>query len=203
MSALLEKGSRPQGRLGNPVPRLLVTVVLLGIACGCQCNPCRSGSTGLLGSGTLCPPQFDNFYCRYYDEFHARLAARTVARQQLKCMRPATVTCDFREGFENAFEDVAVGSRGGIPPQPPAPYWNKCARTPGGHARVEQWYAGYAAGLELALAQHGGFNRVHTAGATVCGDQLHAERVPYERASTCGEGSPTAGHCQLEPGSFR
>ncbi|MCA8990957.1 MAG: hypothetical protein KDA88_03215 [Planctomycetaceae bacterium] len=126
--------------------------------------PCRSQFAGPFGKAVLCPPQFDHFYCRYIDDFRSKSAARRTARESLRCLRREGITCDFREGFENAFEDVSTGSRGQIPSQPPPPYWNMCARSPDGHARVEQWYAGYRVGIDLALAHYGDHNRVHPAG---------------------------------------
>lgn len=134
--------------------KLLILMALLTTVGCCtpqRCNSCRRG---------LCPVQFENLYCRYLDEFQAGWHARMLARKQLSCMRKNGLSCDYRYGFEAAFVDVSHGSRGGIPPQPPAAYWNTCTRSPSGHARVEQWYAGYSAGLESALAQREQFNRV-------------------------------------------
>ncbi|MCA9079480.1 MAG: hypothetical protein KDA58_02930 [Planctomycetaceae bacterium] len=78
------------------------------------------------------------------------------------------ISCDFRRGYEQAFEDVALGADGRIPPLPPSPYWKECARSPCGHERVQEWYAGYAAGANEAVACRGQSNYVYSAGVPDC-----------------------------------
>jgi hypothetical protein len=73
--------------------------------------------------------------------------------------------CDFQYGFEQAYVDVALGASGEVPPLPPERYWKKRARTPKGHQRAQDWFAGYAAGAEQARAQYAHFNHVATSGA--------------------------------------
>lgn len=160
------------------------------MAAGCQCMPCRSQYAGPYGQAVLCPLQFDHFYCRYIDDFRSKSAARRTARQSLHCLRREGITCDFREGFENAFEDVSTGSRGQVPSQPPPPYWNMCARSPDGHARVEQWYAGYRVGVDLALAHYGEHNHVHLA-ALECPETNYPEIMPTQIGGPMSPSEPT------------
>lgn len=58
----------------------------------------------------------------------------------------------FRQGFIQAYVDVALGANGRTPPVPPERYWKVCERDPDGYVEAEHWFAGYEAGAQRALA---------------------------------------------------
>ena len=58
---------------------------------------------------------------------------------------------DFREGFLSGFTYfVKRGGDGEPPPVPPSSYWKESYRSPEGHACVENWFAGYRLGTQVA-----------------------------------------------------
>jgi hypothetical protein len=62
---------------------------------------------------------------------------------------------DFAEGFKAGFADYLYEGGDGLPPAvPPFPYTLRRYETPQGHAAIETWYAGFAAGS--AAAQESG-----------------------------------------------
>ena len=101
-------------------------------------------------------------YNRTIDDFVACKVAKDVARHHMAVLysKDCRPTSDFQAGFEQAYEDVALGSEGQTPAIPPPAYWKSCERTPEGHARAQQWLAGYAAGATQALQSRGPYNRV-------------------------------------------
>lgn len=60
---------------------------------------------------------------------------------------------DFREGWRQAYIDLAFGADGATPAIPPEKYWKANNRTCPGHERVKDWFAGYEAGVCNARAQ--------------------------------------------------
>ena len=101
-------------------------------------------------------------YNRTIDDFVACKVAKDVARHHLAILYAddGHPTYDFQAGFEQAYADVALGSDGQTPAIAPSPYWKSHQRTAEGHARAQQWLAGYAAGATQALECRGPFNRV-------------------------------------------
>ncbi|WP_145371509.1 hypothetical protein [Maioricimonas rarisocia] len=70
-------------------------------------------------------------------------------------------THDFHAGFVDGYVDVAQGGSGVVPPIPPEAYWGAASRTPTGHQRAQDWFAGYSAGAEAALSSCcAAYNRV-------------------------------------------
>lgn len=102
-------------------------------------------------------------YSRHFDDKRTTHHARHHARTALRTM--GKTGCDFRYGFEQAYVDVALGASGEIPPLPPERYWKKKARSPEGHQRAQNWFAGYAAGAEQARVRYNHFNAVAASGA--------------------------------------
>lgn len=137
-------------------------------ACAPDAGDCRDQCKGLSGSvcggchGWCCFGRHAK-YSRCWDGLLTRREARSLAQKDLRKLdNDQHLSCDFRLGYEQAYVDVALGACGEIPPLPPANYWNVCARTPEGHARAQQWFAGYAAGVPPAKAVYDPFNRVAT-----------------------------------------
>jgi hypothetical protein len=58
---------------------------------------------------------------------------------------------DFHEGFLSGFSYfVKRGGDGEPPPVPPSTYWKENYRSPEGHACLENWFAGYRLGTQVA-----------------------------------------------------
>ena len=100
------------------------------------------------------------FYHRRIDTLVTKLTAQNSAKRdigQIDC-EPSR---DFRDGFTQAYIDLAVGRPPCVPTVPPKKYWHAFYRSCAGYAAVEEWYAGYRVGLDNGV--NGGvsrFNRV-------------------------------------------
>jgi hypothetical protein len=71
---------------------------------------------------------------------------KALARYRRQCRMP--LSADFSAGFVRAYIDLASG-RSPLPPSvPPSRYWSAYYRSCKGRPKVEEWYAGYQAGLE-------------------------------------------------------
>lgn len=82
-------------------------------------------------------------------------------------------SCHFREGFTQAYVDMAEGGNGTVPPIPPERYWKSKFRSAPGYARAEEWFAGYRTGAGMAEAEGlSQFNTVPTSAAHVGGDGM-------------------------------
>lgn len=90
-------------------------------------------------------------YSRHYDEAAARIKAEKRAIVAVSNCYP-TADLDFKEGFVQAYVDIALGADGSLPPVPPERYWKVCERDPEGYLEAERWFAGYQAGAQRALA---------------------------------------------------
>lgn len=88
-------------------------------------------------------------YIPLVDDFLTKQAARKCAIHSLKKMeaKPCAKNDDFRQGYIQAYEDLALGSRGMIPAVAPPKYWKAYNRSVRGHMRADQWFAGYRAAL--------------------------------------------------------
>ncbi|QDU82206.1 hypothetical protein Pla110_39610 [Polystyrenella longa] len=131
-------------------------------------------------------------------------AARRLAGKTLDELGRAT-QCEFsghyEDGFEQAFDDIAEGGKGVLPPAPPSKYWAEKYRCPEGAAKVEEWYSGYHAGVQHAYmrgVQHCNYVRSRQdfirstldcgcdnvcasgAGVTFVGDQCQRCQLPVE-----------------------
>ena len=90
-------------------------------------------------------------YSRPVDECTARtLAEKRGIAALAKCYPDADL--DFREGFVQAYVDIALGGDGALPPVPPERYWKTCRRNPNGYSKADHWFAGYTAGSQRALS---------------------------------------------------
>lgn len=109
----------------------------------------------------MCCSGWHPHYKRIPDNLYTKTSARLRAQSDLRQLdRGPCSNCDYRQGFEQAYVDVALGSNGEVPALPPANYWKACARTPNGHQRVQQWFSGYAAGAERAKSVYEPYNEV-------------------------------------------
>jgi hypothetical protein len=129
-----------------------------GPDCGADgCSTCSRGGRGLMGRrcSDCTPPWVPTFkYIQCIDDLvvcetgkNCGLKALARYRRQCRCR----LTTDFSAGFVQAYIDLAEG-RGPLPPNlPPSRYWTAYYRSCAGQPKVEQWYAGYNAGLEDGL----------------------------------------------------
>jgi hypothetical protein len=135
-------------------------------------------------------------YKGFCDNWVTKSTAKRCANKDLsRC--DETPSKDFREGFEQAYIDLAMGRPAIPPPVPPAKYWNAYYRSPAGCWEVEQWYAGYEAGLDWG-PERGMTDavRVGTAwqpcqGGDYGTDLYHSDGAAGPGCSTCNNGSPT------------
>ena len=142
------------------------TAMLLAIGCclaaeGCAMNSCGSGCGpgGCLGLPRRCADCVPCWVptCKYNAfiddlvvcETGKNCGLRALARYRRQCRVP--LSADFSAGFVRAYIDLAEG-RGPLPPAvPPSRYWSAYYRSCAGRPRVEEWYAGYHAGLDEGL----------------------------------------------------
>lgn len=117
-------------------------------------------------------------YSTILDTLITRKEARHLARAELRCLDDnECLNCDYKLGFEQAYVDVAQGASGAVPALPPANYWRSWNRTAEGHARAQNWFAGYAAGSARAVPLYEPFNVV--ASSSVPGyDWMDAGMMP-------------------------
>lgn len=166
----------------GPMSWLVVAVAVLGLIngcshfrqqaadCGCGGQPCEGefcdGSDGDgqyydNGDCSDClPPQVAGkyFYHKHIDKFVTTSTAQKCARRDLKFF---DVTCDFKDGYQQAYIDLAVGRPACVPAIPPKKYWHAWHRSCAGRDAVDQWFAGYRNGLDNG--QNSGvsrFNRI-------------------------------------------
>ena len=77
-------------------------------------------------------------------------AAIRSANQALRRCYGDQVGHDFRQGFQQAFMDIANGGSGAVPAVPPPRYWSAPYRTLWGHEKADEWFDGYDAGGDAA-----------------------------------------------------
>jgi hypothetical protein len=128
-----------------------MTKLLLAAGClALLCGGCYSGGGGrglLRGSGRYCPP-WDDFCVKETAHRHASKSFAQYCQQAGQ-----SFSVDFRDGFKQAYCDLACGGNGVTPAIPPPRYWNARYRTASGHARAQQWFEGYAAGTIQAESE--------------------------------------------------
>lgn len=153
-------------------------------SCPTGCDPCAAecprGWRGFCQrarwSLTGCPP---NCYSGCKDRCVTKQHAKLLAGKRLRDLRRGSggcLSCDFKEGFEQAYVDIAEGGTGVTPAVPPARYWSFRYRTPYGHARAQEWFNGYEMGANLANADGLKFNSIATSagGPNATGDIVPA-----------------------------
>ena len=110
-------------------------------------------------TGGFCKPLPYFTFGKYWpklDEWRTTRAALKCARKNLLMQMWQTKTwidAHYREGYAQAFIDVANGGNGELPPVPPPRYWNAHFRSPKGEWRIERWFDGYRAGAAFALVE--------------------------------------------------
>lgn len=139
-------------------------------SCQTGCDTCQAGFTRD-GRGVACrensslhgcPP---NCYSRLPDRCVTKQNAKSLAEDRLDALRKETrenYACDFKEGFERAYVDIAEGGSGVTPAIPPERYWGYRYRTPDGHQRAQDWFRGYEMGASYAEVDGLKYNDIAT-----------------------------------------
>lgn len=162
--------------------RMILSLLTLVILSGCQCCECpRYVSLVAARLETLGPdirvlhpvgpnccdncaphPTLKHKYEPWWDDFvtqHTaeRCAFRALCTYQKESGRP--VSHHFKMGFICAYEDLALNRKPLPPIVPPPKYWNAFYRSCAGRKYVDDWYAGYDAGLDSG--SNSGVSRFH------------------------------------------
>lgn len=112
----------------------------------------------LLGSSTGCS-MMDNAYRHFrraekLNEFMLSHRNSTFAAKawfaEKDCHRNQSDQGEFKAGFIQGYIDVADGGSGCCPSVAPSSYWGWKYQSPGGHAAVGAWFAGYPYGAKAA-----------------------------------------------------
>ena len=106
-------------------------------------------------------------YSRHLDECYARQRAEKRALVAIANCHPGT-NSDFRQGFIQAYVDIALGANGVLPAVPPERYWRACKRDPQGYCEANDWFAGYSAGAQRALGSNWHAHNQVPASGTYC-----------------------------------
>ena len=118
-----------------------------------QCDGCSDGRSEW---GDGCRPSRGCYPCGYEhckDTFITGHSARKCARNALDAMGLKSMPSDFRNGFIQAYEDIADGQSGATPPVPPSKYWTAYYRSAEGKQHAQNWFTGYRAGANSALGK--------------------------------------------------
>src|SRR5690348_180498 len=135
-------------------------VCLVAIALGAAGAGCNTPAFPEPGCGTMYEDAARNIIespIRGCDEAHLKLEPRKLARRAWDAYArthcDGEASSDFADGFKTGFADYLYEGPPGLPPAvPPFPYQLRRYATPEGHAAIEQWYAGFAAGADVARA---------------------------------------------------
>jgi hypothetical protein len=111
---------------------------------------CLCGGAGCLRLSSGSWPEHHAYHRRLDDCAVRHDAVLRAAAAIRRCHRGES--CHFRNGFTQAYVDVAQGGDGAVPPVPPERYWKGCRRDARGHEQAMEWFDGYAAGAESACS---------------------------------------------------
>ncbi len=135
--------------------------------CSCDTQFCDNGECS-----DCLPPKVAGayFYHEHIDWLITKGTAQKCAKRDLKFFGDSgDLTKDFRDGYTQAYIDLALGRPACVPAMPPKKYWHAWHRSCGGRDAVEQWYAGYRNGLDNGLNSGvSRFNRIVGSRARRC-----------------------------------
>lgn len=124
--------------------------------------------------GECAPPPYSGLgrYWRIRNRFDVRDVAGKCCedawdRYESQCRRSPSK--HFKNGFRDAFYEIADGGDGTVPPVPPKKYWNAYYRSPEGKIYAQQWFNGYRVGSAIALQR--GLDRMNEIATSIeaCG----------------------------------
>ncbi len=124
------------------------------------------GGCSLLGprcSDCIPPKTSASCYNTFQDKMVTKGTAKQCAARDLKQFygKSCQPSKHFADGFQEAYVDLALGKIAAVPAVPPSKYWTAYYRSCEGVPAVQDWFAGYEAGLQTG-ADRGvsRFNRV-------------------------------------------
>lgn len=189
---------------------LLAAVGACLLATGCAMSPCGFGGGACGPAGSCGPRGFCNRGCSdcvppwmpYLGHYKQRCDDCVTRQTALHCAWRAldeygyqdAVSGDFAAGFERAYIDLAENRAPQPPSVPPSKYWSAYYRSCAGRPHVEDWYAGYQAGLERGL--QGGVSRFNRIDIWTCGNTMAQDGVMAAGMAVTAD-SPETG---LRPG---
>jgi len=144
------------------------------------------------GCASCTPPwmPYLGHYKQRFDDCVTRQTALHCAWRDLdQCGYHKSCGCagDFAAGFERAYIDLAENRAPQPPSVPPSKYWSAYYRSCAGRQHVEDWYAGYQAGLEQG--RQGGVSQFNRIDVWSCGSSMNSGG--YEDAELAAmEGHP-------------
>lgn len=123
---------------------------------GCtRCKPCRPDPVS----------HATHHYSPLMDKLNSKHSAEHCAFETLKAYRKETgedLSCEFEDGFVQAYLDLADGYSGATPAVPSPHYWHARYRIPEGQARVQRWFEGYEIGVLNAEQDGVGHHKIPT-----------------------------------------
>jgi len=168
---------------------LLAIVGACALATGCAMSPCvptcgaGCGSDGYCGLRGFCQRGCDDcvpLWMPYLGHYKQRCDDCVTRQTALQCAWHALdefdyqsscpVSSHFAAGFEQAYVDLAENRAPRPPSVPPSKYWSAYYRSCAGRPHVEDWYAGYEAGLESG--QQSGVSRFNRIDVWTCGHSI-------------------------------
>jgi hypothetical protein len=166
----------------RPMLRVVVGLLVLSAVSGCHFTAKQAGYC----DNCLPPPVAGKYwYHRKLDNCITSLTAQNCACRDLRQFKHecGPVSCDFRYGYTQAYIDLAFGRPACVPAVPPPKYWHAWYRSCGGRDAVEEWYAGYRAGLDHGV--NGGVNHFNRIVPNPDGCCVSAAYIsPYARPAT-------------------
>ena len=184
---------------------LLVAVGVCTLGTGCAmspCGPCNGGAcgpVGYCGVRGFCQRGCDNCvppWMPYLGHYKQRCDDCVTRQTALHCawraldeydyQSPCAVSGHFAAGFERAYLDLAENRAPQPPSVPPSKYWSAYYRSCAGRPHVEDWYAGYQAGLEHG--QHGGVSRFNRIDVWTCGNSMTQGGVVADEMAVTADG---------------
>ncbi len=193
--------SRGHGRrTGMSRMMLLVMLGACLMASGCVAPHCGGFACGPGARCDDCVPPWVS-HCGHYrqrlDDKVTRMTALKCAWHGLESYRGrggGAVSSDFAAGFEQAYVDLAENRTPQPPSLPPSKYWSAFYRSCAGRPYVEDWFAGYHAGLEMGL--HSGVSRFNQIEVRSCslgaeqggGMRTHGTGQPYGNGMATSSG---------------
>ena len=158
-----------------------------------------------------CRPSFAPTLCGRYspksDDHAVRRAAARCAAKALSRLRRETgewYSSDFKNGFRQAYTDIARGGLGVTPAIPPEKYWSAYYRTSSGHQRAWRWFEGYELGAEEGLNDLTEFNDIASSTSVGSGHSVPFETpvntIPYDPQGAYGD--PQGAYGPMVPASY-
>lgn len=126
--------------------RLKCWLLVLVLAPLCGCTSPESAACW----SSVCWP---NCYVGCIDDCKVKLRAKCLAAEAYERLNCGNPSCHFKQGFCQAYVDIAQGSDGLIPAAPPQRYWGMMFRNEPGHAWAQEWFYGYSVGVDSAIAE--------------------------------------------------